>query len=273
MIRSSVTISLVPEAKGGPFVFWGDLAGACAKAAKLGFDAVEIFAPSPKVLSDTALKQLLAQHKLSLAAAGTGAGWLLHKLSLTNPDATIRARAAEFIGHMIDAAGALGAPAIVGSLQGRFEGEVSREQAVAWLGEALGPLGERAARHHVPLLYEPLNRYETNLINRLEDTVSMLDRLGSPNVKLLADLYHMNIEERSIAGALRPAAKHIGHIHFVDSNRQAAGNGHIDFAAVSAVLSDIGYDGYLSAEALSIPDAESAAAQTIKTFNQFFRRK
>src|SRR5439155_12749525 len=115
MIRSSVTISLVSEAKGGPFVFWGNLAGSCAKAAQLGFDAVEIFAPSPEVLADPALKQLLAQHKLSLAAAGTGAGWVLHRLTLTSPDAKVRARAAEFIGQMIDAAGALGAPVIVGS--------------------------------------------------------------------------------------------------------------------------------------------------------------
>src|SRR3989442_1629674 len=161
MIRSSVTISLVPEAKGGPFVFWGDLEGSCAKAARLGFDAVEVFAPSPEVLADPSLKQLLADHKLAFAAAGTGAGWLLHKLSLTSPDAKIRAQAAEFITQMIDAAGALGAPAIVGSLQGRFEGAVTREQAFNWLAEALGPLGERAARYNMPLLYEPLNRYET----------------------------------------------------------------------------------------------------------------
>ena len=80
MIRSSVTISLVPEAKGGPFVFWGDLEGSCAKAARLGFDAVEIFAPSPEVLRKTEVKDLLGKNKLTLAAAGTGAGWLLHKL-------------------------------------------------------------------------------------------------------------------------------------------------------------------------------------------------
>jgi len=273
MIRSSVTISLVPEAKGGPFVFWGDLAGSCAKAAQLGFDAVEIFAPSPEALSDPSLKQLLAQHKLALAAAGTGAGWLLHRLTLTNPDSKIRAQAIEFIAQMIDAAGALGAPAIVGSLQGRFEGAVTREQALDWLAEALGLLGERAARYNVPLLYEPLNRYETNLINRLEDAHSFVRWLNSPDVKLLADLYHMNIEERSIGDGLRVAEGLIGHIHFVDSNRQAAGNGHIDFASVRAVLLEIGYDGYLSAEALPIPSAESAAAQTIKTFNQFFRQK
>src|SRR6185436_7459163 len=146
-IRSSVTISQVPEAQGGPFVFWGNLPGSCAKAAQLGFDAVEIFAPSPEALAAPAVKQLLSQHKLALAAAGTGAGWVLHRLTLTHSDAAIRTRAREFIEEMIDAAGSLGAPAIVGSLQGRFEGTVSRDQALDWLGEALDELAERAARH------------------------------------------------------------------------------------------------------------------------------
>src|SRR5438105_1000273 len=115
MIHSSVTISLVPEAKGGPFVFWGDLAGNCAKAAELGFDAVEIFAPSAETLAAGEVKQLLGKYKLRLAAAGTGAGWLLHKLRLTDPDAVIRGKARQFIGEIIDAAGSLGAPAIIGS--------------------------------------------------------------------------------------------------------------------------------------------------------------
>jgi hypothetical protein len=84
MIKSAVTISLVPEAQGGPFVFWGDLAGSCAKAAALGFDAVEIFAPSAEALDARQLKQLLTQHRLNLAALGTGGGWVLRKLRLTD---------------------------------------------------------------------------------------------------------------------------------------------------------------------------------------------
>ena len=270
MIRSSVTISLIPEAKGGPFVFWGDLAAHCARAAQLGFDAVEIFAPSPEALANPSVKQALAGNKLSLAAAGTGAGWVLHRLTLTHPEAATRTRAREFVGQMIDAAGALGASAIIGSLQGRFDGAVTREQALEWLADGLNELGERAARHHVSLLYEPLNRFETNLVNTLADGVSLLNWLKTRNVRLLADLFHMNIEERSIPEALRSAGSHIGHIHFVDSNRRPAGNGHIDFAAVVAALRDTGYNGYLSAEALPYPDSDSAAAQTIKTFNRFF---
>ena len=273
MIRSSVTISLVPEAKGGPFVFWGDLEGSCAKAAKLGFDAVEIFAPSPDALGRSDVKETLAKNKLALAAAGTGAGWLLQKLRLTDPDESIRKRAQEFAGQMIDAAGSLGASAIVGSLQGRFEVSVTREQALDWLAAALNELGERAEDHGVPLLFEPLNRYETNLINSVEDGVVLLNRLQSRNVRLLADLFHMNIEERSISEAIHFGASTIGHVHFVDSNRRAAGRGHIDFAAVITALHDIEYHGFLSAEALPYPDSEAAATQTIETFKKFVRSR
>ncbi len=268
MIRSSITISLVPEAKGGPFVFWGDLVGNCAKAAELGFDAVEIFAPSGAALAAGEVKQLLAKHNLRLAAAGTGAGWVLRKLRLTDADPAIRDKARQFIGEIIGAAGSLGAPAIIGSMQGRFEGAVSREQALDWLAEALNELGPLAARYHVPLLFEPLNRYETNLVNSMADAISLLNRLGTSNVKLLADLFHMNIEERSIPEAIRAKGRNIGHIHFVDSNRRAAGQGHIDLAGAVAALGDIDYNGYLSAEAIPYPDSDTAAAQTITAFKR-----
>jgi sugar phosphate isomerase/epimerase len=273
MMRSSVTISLVPEGAGGPFFFWGDDLGShCAEAAQLGFDAVEIFAPSAAALAHKRVKEELAKNKLSLAAAGTGAGWVLHRLRLTDSDPKIRAKARQFIAEIIDAAASLGAPAIVGSMQGRIEGSVTREQAIDWLAEALSELGERAAVHQLPLLFEPLNRYESNVINSVEDGVVLLNRLQSRNVKLLADLFHMNIEEKGVPEAIRFGGSIIGHVHFVDSNRRAAGRGHINFAEVVTALHDIGYRGYLSAEALPFPDSKTAAAQTMESFRQFVGR-
>jgi sugar phosphate isomerase/epimerase len=83
------------------------------------------------------------------------------------------------------------------------------------------------------------------------------------NVVLLADLFHMNIEERDVAAAIREAGHHIGHVHFADSNRQAMGFGHTDPIRVIAALRETGYSGYLSAEILPLPDPETAARQTI----------
>jgi sugar phosphate isomerase/epimerase len=265
-MKSAITISLVPEARGGPFVFWDDAAAGCKAARELGYDAVELFAPSPEALS-AAFRSV--GEGLRVAAIGTGAGWVKHKLTLTNPDPDIRKRAIDFVRSMIEAAGNSGfhAPAIIGSMQGRWGEGVSKEQALEWLGEGLELLALASARYSVPLIYEPLNRYETNLCNTVAQGTEFLNSLGSSNIVLLADLFHMNIEEEDIAAAIRAGEKYIGHVHFVDSNRRPAGCGHLDYAPIIAALNDIDYHGFLSAECLPWPDSQTAAKQTIKMFD------
>jgi sugar phosphate isomerase/epimerase len=201
---------------------------------------------------------------------GGGVGGV-HKLRLTDPDAGVRTRARAFIAAMIDLAGSFGAPAIIGSMQGRAEGEVSRDQAFLWLREALEQLGPRAHAQGVPLLFEPLNRYETNLVRSVAEGLELLQPLKTRNVKLLVDLFHANIEEGSIAGALRLAGAQLGHLHFADSNRQAMGQGHTDLTEAVAAVMEIGYNGFVSAEILPVPDPEGAATQTISSFRKWFR--
>jgi sugar phosphate isomerase/epimerase len=268
-VKSAVTICLVPEARGGPFVFWDDFAAGCARAAALGFDAVELFAESAPAVPLSLIQSVLAQHHLKLAAVGSGAGWVKHKLRLTDPDAAARARARQFVFGLINLAGYCGAPVIVGSMQGGWGGSVTRAQALDWLSEELRALAERAAAHGQPLLYEPLNRYETNLFNRVGDAAEFLDQRGLGHVKLLADLFHMNIEEADLAASLRRIGPRLGHVHFADSNRRAVGFGHTDIAPVAAALRDIGYAGYVSAEILPQPDSETAAKQTLASFRRW----
>jgi sugar phosphate isomerase/epimerase len=271
VIKSSVTISLVPEARGGPFVFWDDLPAACSKAKQLGFDAVEIFPPAPETIAAAEVGKLLADNGLALAAVGTGAGWVKHRLHLTQPDAAARAKARAFIKSIIDVAGPLGASAIIGSMQGRSEGAVDQGTAFGYLAESLEELGEHARQYSVPLFFEPINRYETNLVNSLETGVKLLGSLSTKNVKLLADLFHMNIEEVDVPAAIRSTAGRIGHLHFVDSNRRPAGLGHLDYMPIAASLASIGYSGYALAEALPYPDSDAAARQTIDAFRRYFR--
>ena len=268
-MKSCITISLVEEARGGPFVYWDGVADGCKRAADLGFDAVEIFPPSAEAVNENELGPLLEAHDLELAAVGTGAGWVKHRLSLTSADATERERAQEFVKSIIDCAGPFGASAIIGSMQGNATAEVDKHAALGYLGDALSSLGEYAKKYEVPLFYEPLNRYETNLCKTLDDGVSLIEHMRAENVKLLADLFHMNIEESNVAAAIRSAGDHIGHVHFVDSNRQAAGAGHTDFTLIATALRDIGYKGYASAEAFPIPDSDTTAQLTIDAFNKF----
>jgi len=258
-MRSAITLCQVPEAASGPFVLRTPLPEAFATAAAIGFDAVELFLPGPDFVTVDEVKSLADRHGLAVAAIGTGAGWLRNGFSLTDPSAEKRTAALEFVFSMIDFGGQLGAPAILGSMQGRSSGPESLDH----LATGLRRCAERAAKHGIPFIYEPLNRYETNLFNRLSDSAEFLELHDLTNVVLLADLFHMNIEESDIPAAIRAAGKHIGHVHFADSNRQAMGFGHTDAGSVIAALREIGYSGYLSAEILPLPDPETAARQTI----------
>ena len=272
MIQSSVTISLVPEIKCGPFIFTDGLESGCVAAANIGFDSVEVLVPAPEAMNATHLKKILNNNNLQLAAIGTGAGFVVRKLHLCSSEKNVRQKALEFISQIIDFAGPFGAKTIIGSMKGFIEDGVNKSCAKDWLCEALNKLGSQSAKYNIPLLLEPLNRYETNFINRLEEGVKIIESLETDNVRLLADLFHMNIEEQSIENALSQAANYIGHIHFVDSNRRPAGFGHLDFFSIAEILNKIGYEGFLSAEALPWPDSETAAKQTIEIFRKYIAK-
>src|SRR5204862_1080373 len=144
MNPTSLTVSLVPEAKGGPFILWDPLPVACSKAKALGYDAIEVFPPSAEGVDVALLEKSLKENGLKLAAMGTGAGAVLRKLTLTSPDAEVRRLGREFVCDVIDVAGRFGAPAILGSMQGRWGAGVDRATAVGYLRPALEEFGERA---------------------------------------------------------------------------------------------------------------------------------
>ena len=271
MIRSAITVSLVEQARKGPFVFHGDLEAACRSAAELGFDAIELFAPSADVINSLPLHALLSQYGLSLASVGTGAGMVVHKLSLTDADSSRRQQAESFISQIMEAGARYGAPAIIGSMQGRWDDQVNQATATGYLRDALQRLGHKAQALGTVLMYEPLNRYETNMCNTMKQGVELLTPLATKSVRLLADLFHMNIEETTIEGGLLDAGSFLGHVHFVDSNRQAVGHGHMNYEPIAKALRSLDYAGYASAEAFPIPDAVVTAKSTIEGFRRWLR--
>lgn len=264
-MKSAITLCRVEEAAAGPFVFHAPLSDGFARAAASGYDSVELFLPGPDAVGVDEIKALQTEHGLGIAAVGTGAGMVKHGLSLTDPSAGKRASALEFILQMVDFGGLLGAPAILGSMQGKWGGDVSHEQALSWLADALREVGAAAAKHRVPFIYEPLNRYETNLLNRVGQAADWIRAEKLENIVILADMFHMNIEETDIAEAMKAGGDLVGHVHFADSNRHAMGFGHTDPAPVVAALKEIDYSGYLSAEIFPLPDADKAAERTINT--------
>jgi sugar phosphate isomerase/epimerase len=270
MIKSAVTIALVPQIKTGPWIFWENLEESMGKAAALGFDGIELFTASGNAISTDVLKKLLGKYKLQLAAVGTGAGKVIHGLTLTDADNTIRKKAIAFVQEMMEFGALFGAPAIIGSMQGNAVQGVSHSQSIGLLAEALHVLDQHATSLGVKLIYEPLNRYETNLMNTLDDAAAFIEQNKFKNIVLLADLFHMNIEEADPAASIQKNRQHIGHVHFADSNRKPVGFGHTAMQPIANALMEYGYDGYVSAEAFPWPDPDRAAAQTIRSFKQFF---
>ncbi len=126
--------------------------------------------------------------------------------------------------------------------------KTARELEMELLVTLLKELGSYAEEVGSIVLVEPLNRYETHLLNRLEQGVEVCKRVSSPNVKIMADFFHMSIEERDIAKSIEEAGEYIYHVHLADSTRLLPGYGHTDFKSGFAALKKIGYDKYMALE-------------------------
>ena len=268
-VRAAVTVSLVPEVRGGPFIFWDGITAACAAAARHGFHGLEVFPHTAAAVPVGELRTALQDHGLALAAVGTGAGGVVHGLALADPDAAGRQRAIDYVRAVIELAAPFGAPAIVGSIQGRSAPGEERGEALARLVDSMAQLGEAAADAGGRIVLEPLNRYETDLCNTLAHGGAVIERTGSDRIGVLADLFHMNIEETDIAASLVAAAPHLGHIHFVDSNRRPAGCGHLSYGPIAAAVRAAGYHGWAAVEAFPYPDPEAAARRSINSYRAY----
>ena len=113
----------------------------------------------------------------------------------------------------------------------------------------------------VKLFLEPVNRYEINFINSVSDGIELMKKVNMPNIKLMPDVFHMNIEDVTIGPELERNINFIEYIHLADSNRLAPGQGHTDFDDIFLHLKKAGYNGWVSIEILPKPDPDSAARQ------------
>ncbi len=175
-------------------------------------------------------------------------------------------RRREAVAHMrglIDVAGELGARGVVTpAAYGQFSRNLppftpprSDEEDRAVLLEALSDLGEHATRAGTLVYLEPLNRYEDHVWNRVEQAAAFCRELGSPAVKVMGDLFHMNIEEADLAATIRAHRDVLDHVHLADSNRVEPGSGHTDFASAFGALRDIGFEGWMALECRLTGDA------------------
>ncbi|MFA4838355.1 MAG: 5-keto-L-gluconate epimerase [Candidatus Neomarinimicrobiota bacterium] len=260
-MKLSIVISTQP-AKFSALAYKGKLAENIAKIKALGYDGVELAVRDPKLLDIAEIESLLAKFELPVVAIGTGQAYGEEGLSFTSPDEAIRRKAIERIRSQIRLAERWNSLVIIGLIRGNRRPEADEELTTRWLSEAMQECA--ALNPAVRLVIEPCNRYESNIISTVDEGLDFLNTLALPNVGLLLDTFHMNIEEPDIPESIEKAGSRIFHFHIADSNRWHPGAGHIDFNAVVDCLTIIGYDGYLSAEILPPPDSDTAAKKTIE---------
>jgi sugar phosphate isomerase/epimerase len=252
------------EARFAPILLRGPISESFALAAQYGCDGIEVHLRDPHDVDWEEIVELSRRNSLPVTTLGTGMAAGMDGLTFSDAKAEVRIRAVARVKEHIQLAARLGSAVTIGVLNGNLgdnaaEASQRREHHFACLKECC----RAAADVGVSLLLEPLNRYECDWLNTTEDALSVIEQLGTPNLKYLADTYHMNIEEVNIAASIRRAESSLGYVHLVDSNRCGPGQGHLPFDEVLDALVDVGYDGYLSLECLPKPDAESAIKNSL----------
>lgn len=232
--------------------------------ADLGFDVVELPLEQPGDLSGDLLRSVLDGTGLTPTVVGAMAPG---RNLVDAPRAEVRSTQ-DYLRSCVDLAHAIGAAAVCGpfyAATGRVWRltESERVAAYAELREHLGPVVEHARSAGVRIGIEPLNRYETSLVNTVAQGLEALGDLLQDHLGLALDTYHLNIEERDSAAAVRAAGSHVVHVQVCGNDRGAPGDDQTDWPGILGALDDVGYDGPLVIESFTAQNASIATAASI----------
>jgi len=235
-----------------PYSFCQKLEIAIPTLRRIGFNGIELLLRNAGDIEALELERLVSKYELEVSAVGTGLA-TLDGLYLGSQDESTRRRAVERVKGFCKLAERLDCGVVIGSIKGG----VSPPPSLSSFARSMKELGE--AR----LIVEPLNRYESAILNTAHQTLEFAHGNDLKWLGILLDTFHMNIEERSMEEPVRNVGKRLVHVHIADSNRMAPGEGHVDFRGFFCALKDIEYDGYVSAEILQEPAPEVALRKTI----------
>lgn len=268
-----VSISVADRPGSMPqIMFAGDLGPICAKLAALGYDGVDLFFPDPPAADVAAARKALADSGLRATMLSAQGDLMAEGLFLNRPG--LLPRLLEASRRHLSQCAELGARTIVGFFRGRHRdvpggGEESRKR----LAEGLAAYCALAESFGVTVLLEPINRYETDSVHTVAEALELRERAGAPhNLRILADVFHMNIEESSPCAAIALGGAHIGHVHFVDNTRAVPGLGCLALGALAQCLGAAGYDGFLGMEAVPGQDPEAEARAGLATVRALLSR-
>lgn len=256
------------------FVVYRGFSECIPKAAQLGFNGVELALKRADEINPGQLQTLLADNHIEVSCISTGQVYADQGLMFTDPNPTNRAQLKLIFREFIDLAAEFGQLVNIGRVRGqigqRSEAELvphrrtgrSDSPAENLFIELAQELCDYAHPKGVTLILEPVNRYEIDFINSVEEGVELMKKVNRPNMMLMPDIFHMNIEDRTIGPELAKHIEFVQYIHFADSNRLAPGQGHLDFQKILNHLYHARYDGWVSVEILPKPDPDTAARQS-----------
>ena len=228
---------------------------------KYGYDGVELKG-EPELYHPEEVKALCQKYGLEVFSIAGIYPWPTQDRDLASPDVKVRKRAVDYLKSCIDLASQVGAslvivvPSAVGKvnpeekIQNEEEWIQAKELEWGYAVQSVRIAAEYAHSREIFLAIEPINRYETFLVNTAEEGLKFVEEVNSPAVKIHLDAFHMNIEESDLAKAIRRCGQLLVNFHVADSNRQAVGEGHIDFGAIIRALKEIHYQGPLTLEPL-----------------------
>jgi D-psicose/D-tagatose/L-ribulose 3-epimerase len=224
-------------------------------AKSIGFSAIEISLINLAGIDPPRIRQRAEAAGIEVAG-GIG---LPQDKALATPDRALREQTIAYLKAAVEAARTMGARLFFGMMYatpGKFSGRPPTQDDIRWITEGLAELAQFARRCDITLAIEPVNRYETYLLNTAAQAQAIVDAIREPNVGLLLDTYHMNIEDRGIPATIRRHAQSLRHLHLNESDRGMLGGGNVDWSGIFAALKEIGYQGIGSIETFGATSPE-----------------
>jgi D-psicose/D-tagatose/L-ribulose 3-epimerase len=227
-----------------------------------GFDGVEVPLLRPEAFAASSIRQATEAYGLECNACTV----LVDGLSLISESADIRRRTRLHLEDVAKAAADAGIGIVAGPLfspVGYLPGRRRTSDEWKWAVEGFQSVGDTLAAHKVTFAIEPLNRFETYFLNTATDAAALAHEIGHPNIGILFDTFHANIEEKSIAEGYRTVGPHLKHVHTCENDRGIPGSGHVEWKEVFQVLRNLKYDGWLTIEGFGFALKELSAAAAI----------
>jgi sugar phosphate isomerase/epimerase len=232
------------------------------RVAEIGYEGIELQVRDPNAFDTAAFGRMVRAAGLVITAVSSGPVTGVDGLFLVAADPGVRARALERFGLVLRLAAEYGVHATIGGMRGFAKWAPDRATGLGWFRAAIEHLIVDAEKLGAPIVLEPQNRYQTDFLNTIGETLAFIEDLGGPPSLIIeGDLFHMALEERSVLAALVTGARSglMNYLQLGDSNRLAPGWGSFNWVDIVETLKAVGYDGWLAMEFTQKPDSETCA--------------